>query len=151
MQLRTYVVKMPNETPTTALDILVLEDPGSPDAPVTAGGDGAYFEWLGRPVRFETQTGDNGFVPRLTPGFGVGVVPINTAGQVDMPGVQLSASLASLASTDGSTVPVPALADGASGPMIRLVGTTNTAGKFFLVTLLSEDFSTHGRSAQGST
>ena len=149
MQIRTYIVEMPTETPTTPLDILVSTDPGSQDAPA-APGDGSYYEWLGRPVRFETESGDTGFVPRLTPGFAVTITPLQASGQVDIPGVQLSASLASLASTDaGPSIAVPALADGADGPMIRLIGTANTAGDFFIVTLFIEDFDTHGRSESG--
>lgn len=142
MQSRQYVVKMPTAGGgTTALDILVLSDPGSKDAPVTAGTDGAYYEWLGRPVRFETESGDDGFTPRLNLGPMVFITPIQASGQISMPGVQLSASLASLASTDSSPdVNVPALADGVNGPMIRLIGTADTAGDFFLVTLLIPTF-----------
>ena len=150
MQLRTYVVKMPTASPTGALDILVSTDPGEQSAPVTASTDGAYYEVLGRPVRFETESGDTGFVPRLYAGFAVTITPIQASGQITLPGVQLSASLASLASTDSSPdIAVPALADGAGGPMIRLIGTADTAGDFFLVSLFIEDFATHDRNVTG--
>lgn len=139
MIVRTYVVKMPNETPTTAVDILVQNSPGTQSAPVVAGGDGAYYEVLGRPFRIPVlaaagQAG--GFVSPLRLGFSIAVTPYSTAIATDLPGAQLSASLASLSSTDaGPTISVPAFADPAGGPSLRLTGDTGTAGKVFLVSM----------------
>ena len=132
---RQYVVKMPTAEATAPLNILLLT-PGAQSAPEVAGGDGAYYERRARPVRFETVSGETGFVPRLRLGFSLSIVPIQASGQITIPGVQLSASLASLASTDSSPdINVPAFADPAGGPAIRLIGTADTAGDFFVVTL----------------
>lgn len=139
MNTRTYVVKMPTSVSTTPLDILVQNSPGTQAAPVVAGGDGAYYEMLGRPLRIPVLAAAGasaGFVPRLRLGFSLSIAPIKTAIVTDLPGVQLSASLASLSSTDsGPTISVPALADPAGGPAIRLIGGAGTAGGVFVVTL----------------
>lgn len=152
MITRTYVVQMPDEGPTTPLDILVESDPGSPDAPVTAG-DAAYYEWRGRPLRIPVLAADGvdeGFVPRLRLGFLVTITPIAAAIQTDLPGVQLSESLASLASTDGGpTINVPTLADPGGEAAIRLVGGAGTAGLFYVVTLMCPEAKDEDRSNTG--
>lgn len=139
MLTRTYIVKMPSEVPTAALDILVQSAPGSQDDPALPG-DGAYYEWRGRPLRLETLVSAGaagGFVPRLRLGLLVTITPIVAAVAADVPGVQLSASLASLASTDsGPSIAVPAFADPAGEPAIRLVGSSATSGLFYVVTLM---------------
>ncbi|MBV8721701.1 MAG: hypothetical protein JO277_06105 [Candidatus Eremiobacteraeota bacterium] len=140
MITRTYVVKMPTSSPTTPLDILVTNSPGTQAAPVVAGTDGAYYEWLGRPLRVPVLAAagaSGGFVPRLALGFLVSITRIAAAIVTDLPGVQLSQSLASLASTDGGpTISIPLLADPNGNPAIRLVGGANTAGDYFVVTLM---------------
>lgn len=134
---RQYVVKMPNEVATNTVDILVQNNPGSQSAPVVAGGDGAYYEWRGRPLRIPNpSTTAASYVQRFRLGFIVAITPISTAIVTDLPGVQFSASLAKLSSTDaGPTISVPAFADPAGGPAIRLTGDTGTAGKVFVVSV----------------
>ena len=139
MIVRTFVVKMPTEVSTNPVDILVQNNPGSQSAPVVAGTDGAYYEVLGRPFRIPVlaaagQAG--GFVSPLRLGFSIAIAPLGSAIVTDLPGVQLSASLASLASTDsGPSMAIPAFADPAGGPSLRLTGGIATAGLFFLVAL----------------
>lgn len=144
---REYIVQMPAEPATTPLDIVVEGFPGTQDAPVNTanspigwtGGDGSYYEWTGRPLRIPVtaaQGATAGFVPRLTLGFLVTITPIAAVLSVAVPGVQLSQSLASLASTDvGPTIAIPTLADPTYGPVIRLVGDTSSAGAFYVVGL----------------
>jgi hypothetical protein len=139
MIVRTYVVKMPTEVSTTPLDILVQNSPGSQATPVVAGSDGAYYEVLARPFRIPVlaaagQAG--GFVPPLRLGFSIAITPLAAAISAAVPGAQLSASLASLASTDvGPSIPIPAFPDPAGGPSLRLTGGIATAGLFFVVSL----------------
>jgi hypothetical protein len=148
---RTYIVKMPNEVSTNPIDILVQNNPGEQDAPVVAGGDGAYYEWRGLPLRLPNPAGDNSFVPRLRLGFEIVVTPISTTISTDTPGVQLSASLASLSSTDGGpTISVPAFADPVAGAAIRLTGGAGTAGKVFAVTLKVAEQRDEDRSPTGT-
>jgi hypothetical protein len=134
---RQYVVLMPNEESTTPIDILVQNNPGSQAAPVVAGGDGAYYEWRGRPLRIPNpSTVAASYVQRFRLGFLVGLLRINNSIVTDLPGVQFSASLAKLSSTDaGPTISVPAFADPAGGPSIRLIGGAGTAGGIFVLTL----------------
>ena len=139
MIVRTYVVQMPTEVSTVPLDILVQNNPGSQSAPVVAGGDGAYYEVLNRPFRIPVlasagQAG--GFVPPTRLGFSIAITPCSTGISAAVPGAQLSASLASLASTDtGPTIAIPAFADPAGGPSLRLTGGIATAGLFFMVSM----------------
>lgn len=142
---RTYVVKMPTSSPATPVDILVQNAPGSQSAPVVAATDGAYYEWRGRPLRIPVLSGGSppstaaiaaGFVPRFRLGFTVSIVRIAAAIVTDLPGAQLSSSLAALSSTDsGPTISVTSFPDPAGGPAIRLIGGTGTAGGVFQVTL----------------
>lgn len=132
---RLYIVKMPTEVNTTPIDILVENDPGTQDDPVVAAGDGAYYEWRGRPIVLPNPAGDSSFVPRFRLGFEVSVSPYSNAIVTDLPGVQLSESLASISSTDGGPlISVPSFPDPA-GPAIRLVGGVGTAGKVFMVSV----------------
>jgi hypothetical protein len=139
MIVRTYVVKMPTAVSTVPLDILVQNNPGSQSAPVVAGSDGAYYEVLGRPFRIPVlasagQAG--GFVSPLRLGFSIAITPYAAAISAAVPGAQLSASLASLSSTDaGPSIALPAFPDPAGGPSLRLVGGIATAGLFFIVSL----------------
>lgn len=137
MQTRTYVVRMPGvEAPTTPLDILVENAPGSQDAPEGDADNGAYYEVLGRSLRIPNPAGTTGYVPRLRLGCTISIVPLAAAVSANLPGVQLSASLASFASTDsGPTIDVPAFADPSGGPAIRLIGSAATQNLYFLVTL----------------
>jgi hypothetical protein len=147
---RTYIVKMPSEVSTNPVDILVQNNPGTQAAPVVAGSDGAYYEWRGLPLRLPNPSGTNGFVPRLRLGFEVVVSPISDTIATDTPGVQLSASLASLSSTDvGPTINVPTFADPVAGPAIRLTGGAGTAGKVFAVTLKVSEAKDEDRSPTG--
>lgn len=157
---RLYVVLMPLETPGTALNILVESAPGTKDAPIVAGGDGAYYEWRGRPVRVPVHSGGApptaaaiaaGFTPRLRLGFQVTVTPYGAAIATDLPSVQLSESLAGdLSSTDvGPTISIAALADPAGEPVIRLVGGAGTAGLFYLVSLTCPEGKDEDRTSDG--
>jgi hypothetical protein len=158
---REYIVQMPNSVATVPLDIVVEGFPGSSDAPVNAanspvgwsGGDGAYYEWTGRPLRLPVKAADGstgGFIPRLTLGFLVTITPIAAALSVAVPGVQLSQTLASLASTDtGPSMPIPTLADPTYGPVIRLVGDTSSAGAFYVVSLQVMEPKDNDRSPTG--
>ena len=101
-----------------------------------AAADGAYYEWRGRPIVLPNPAGDSSFVPRFRLGFEVSVSPYGNAMSSDLPAVQLSASLASVSSTDaGPTISVPAFADPVAGPAIRLVGGVRHAGKVFIVSV----------------
>ena len=150
MITRTYLVLMPDETPTTAIDILVVSDPGTPDAPVLTAGDAEYFEWRGRPLRIPVLAVDGateGFVPRLRLGFGVSIIPWSVGASAGLPSVQLSESLMGSVSLGSGT---PNLADPNDDPVIRLTGTVNTAGEYYIVTLMcpeakDEDHSNTGR------
>lgn len=165
---RTYIVLMPTSSPTTALDIFVQSAPvvtasgtipiGNQANPVKVA-DAAWYEWRGRTLRFEqlALTAAGGANPNFSPlarlGFEVSVTPIsNASATTDVPPVvQLSASFGSLASTDaGPTIAVPALPDNVTnGPMIRLIGSASTAGKFFSVTLKIFEDKDEGRTAGG--
>lgn len=148
---RTYVVQMPDgEGEASPLDILVLNDPGTVDDPALGASGGAYYELRGRPLRIPVLAAAgqaNGFVPRLTLGFSIAVTPISTAAVAAFPGVQLSASLIDLASTDsGPTIAVPAFPDPAGQPAIRLTGSAGTAGLVFTVCLLVSEATDEDRS-----
>lgn len=144
---REYIVLMPSSVATIPLDIVVEGFPGTADAPIKAGnapigwtgGDGAYYEWTGRPLRLPVKASagaTGGFIPRLTLGFLATITPIAAVLSVAVPGLQLSQTLASLASTDtGPTIAIPTLADPTYGPVIRLVGDTSSAGAFYVVSL----------------
>lgn len=153
MITRTYVVQMPNDD--TPLDILVESAPGSQDAPVviSGGDDGSYYEWRGRPLRFPVLAAagaSGGFVPRLRLGFTVTVTPISPFICDSLPGVQLSESLASLASTDsGPSINIPTLADPSGEAVIRLVGGDDTQALFFTVTLMCPEAKDEDRSNTG--
>ena len=141
---------MPSEVSTTPVDIFVETNPGTQDDPVIAG-ESAYYEWRGLPLRLPNPAGTNGFVPRLRLGFEVTVTGISAAVVTDLPGVQLSESLASLSSTDsGPTISVPAFPDPVGGAAIRLVGGTGTGGKVFAVTLKVGEQRDEDRSPTGT-
>ena len=150
---RTYVVLMPASSATTPLDILVQNSPGTQAVPIVAGGDGAYYELRGRALRIPVLAAAGaagGFVPRLRLGFSVAVVRINSAIVTDLPGVKLSASLISLASTDsGPTIAVPAFPDPNGLPAIRLTGGAGTSGGFFLVSLRLNEAKDEDREGTG--
>ncbi len=151
MITRTYVVQMPEESPTAPLDILVESAPGSPDAPIVA--DGIYYEWRGRPLRIPVLAAagvSEGFVPRFRLGFTVTITPIAATVIADLPGVQLSESLASLASTDsGPSLNIPTLADPGGEAAIRLTGSADTSGLFYLVMLMCPEAKDEDRSNTG--
>lgn len=152
---RTFIVKMPTSSSTTAVDIPVQSNPGTPTTPVTVATDAVYYEWRGRTLRFEqlkllsTGAANPSWSPRARLGIQVSVQPLGNAAIVtDVPDVQLSASFGTFGVTG---IAVPALADNVSaGPIIRLIGGAATAGKFFMVNLLiaeakDEDLSPTGR------
>lgn len=165
---RTYIVLMPTSSPTTALDIFVQSAPvttatgsipiGNQANPVKIA-DAAWYEWRGRTLRFEnlkllsTGAANSAWSPLARLGFELSVTPISaTSAITDVPPVaQLSASFGSLASTDvGPTIAIPALADNVTnGPMIRLIGSASTAGKFFVVTLRIAEDKDDSRSSSG--
>jgi len=151
MITRTYIVQMPNDD--TPLDILVESAPGSPDAPELPAGGGKYYEWRGRPLRIPVLAADGadeGFVPRLRLGFIVTVTSISPFIQGDLPGLQLSESLASLASTDsGPSINIPTLADPGGEAAIRLVGGDGTQDLFFAVSLMCPEAKDEDRSNTG--
>lgn len=143
MLSRLYIVQMPGESPTTPLDILVQSNPGSPSAPVVTG-EGKYYELRGRDLRLEALAADGaagGFVPRLRLGFTVSVTPYSANESVAVPGVQLSESLVGdLSSTDsGPSINIPVLSDPNGEPVIRLVGSSDTNGLFYLVSLQANE------------
>lgn len=150
---RQYVVKMPTSSPAAPLYILVQDDPGTQDDPVVAGTDGAYYELRGRPIRFETVSGDTGFVPRMALGFHVDLTPMSCTFPIVWPEVQFSASLIqNLSSTDsGPTIQVPTFADAtAGGPAILVQGNTGTEGNIFLLTLSIAEAKDEDRQATAS-
>ncbi len=152
MITRTYIVQMPSEGADTPLDILVTSAPGSQSAPALPG-DGKYYECRGRPLRIPVLAAagpDEGFVPRTRLGFVVSITPIAADIQTDLPGVQLSESLASLASTDsGPSINIPTLADPNGEPAIRLTGGDGTQGLFYVVTLMCPEAKDEDRSSTG--
>ena len=148
---RTYVVSMPaGEDAAIPVNLFVQDDPGTIDAPVSQG-SASYFELRGRPLRFETTAEDgvvNGFVPRLTLGFGLSVVPLvslATPISTVVPSVALSASLI----PDISILTVPVLADPSDMPAIQLTGSTDTASHVYLVTLQVMEAKDEDRSPTG--
>lgn len=151
---RTYIVKMPTSSSTTAVDIPVQNIPGSQAAPVTVATDALYYEWRGRTLRFEQLKllagggANTAWTPRMRLGVQVSVCPIGNAAIVtDLPDVQLSASFGTFAATG---IAIPALADNVTnGPIIRLIGGAGTAGKFFLVNLLIAEDKDEDRSPSG--
>jgi len=145
---RTYVVLMPSGGDAAVpVNVFVQNDPGTIAAPVSQG-SAAYFEWRGRPLRFETVAGDPGFVPRLRLGFGLSVVPLvslTTPISTLVPSVALSESLV----PDLSILTVPVLADPSGMPAIQLTGSTDTAGHTYLVTLQVMDARDEDRTSEG--
>jgi hypothetical protein len=143
----------PGVQPTVAVSV------ANGNAPAGAWGtnnDGSYYEIRARPFRVPVLAGGApptaaqialGFVPRLRLGLTLSVVPLATAIQTDVPGVQLSSSLVPALSITG--LAVPALADPSYGPVIRLTGGANTAGKFYLVTLAIMEAKDEDRNAAG--
>lgn len=146
---RTYIVKMPNETPTTPLDIVVEAYPGSQAAPISlaaspvtapvgwSGDDGAYYERTARPLHLPNKLslGASQFIPAFLLGWSLTMYRINTAVVTDLPAVRLSQSLVNdLSSGDGLIVSAP-LTDPSYGPVIRLTGGANTASAIFVVHL----------------
>lgn len=138
MITRTYVVRMPGEeSPTTPVDILVENDPGAQDAPVGDETTGAYYEQLGRPLSIPNPASNaSSYIPRLRLGFVLSLTPIAGAALTAIPSVQLSESLAQLASTDaGPTIDVPSFPDPSDQPAIRLTGSAATQGRYFVLSL----------------
>lgn len=138
---RTYIVEMPADSAVlNPMDILVTNDPGTQGAPVLSASGGAYYEVLGRSLRvpvLAAQGQSQGFVPRLRLGYSLSIVPISPSNGAVLPGVKLSASLASLASTDGGLrINVPAFPDPSGMPSIRLTGSADTDGAQYIVSLL---------------
>jgi hypothetical protein len=145
---RTYLVLMPDETPTTPLDILVESDPGTPDAPVIVG-DAAYFEWRGRPLRIPVLAvdgTDEGFVPRLRLGFSLSILPWSNSASAGLPSVQPSESLLGTVTVGSGT---PNLADPNDEAVIRLIGTADTAGQYYIVSLMCPEAKDEDRSNTG--
>lgn len=137
---RTYILMLPS-TASIPIDI-VLTLPGSQTAPVAAGGgagktappagwngaDGAYYEWRGLPVRFETLVGatpppnGSGFAPRGRLGWKITTHCLNSTVVTQIPEVLPSPSvIATLGGAGG--IPTIALTEPSYGPVIRVVNT----------------------------
>lgn len=141
MLSRTYVVVMApvdGGDPTAPVDILVQNDPGSVDARVTTADGAIYYEWRGRPIRFETVAADGaagGFVPRARLGCQISVTCLGAGNPAAVPAVKLSASLSSVVD-DVFGAP---FADPNGMPAIRLASATNIASIAYLVSLQIPD------------
>ncbi len=153
---RVYFALMPSSAGGNAfLDILPFGPVGSPSAPVvsggtgisappsgwvTANGDGSFFEWRSRPIRFPILSGATGFVPRTRLGYRIAVSPIVSSGSTNgsVPLVQLSASLVGPATAFATAYQSAQVADQSYGtgavPVIRLKNTSTTQGGVFCVT-----------------
>lgn len=142
---RNYIVLMPSDAGVNAaLDICLQGPVGTQSAPVSAavggtpppagwngGADGAFYEWRGLPIRFETLFGSTGFSPRARLGFNLSIAGINDA---DIPIANLSRSV--IGSYDGGTIiPTTEVADPSYGPVLRLTNTAATQGKVYQVSL----------------
>lgn len=148
---RTYVVLMPtDEEATTPVNIFVQDDPGTPSLPVSQG-SAAYFEWRGRPIRFETVAADGvagGFVPRLRLGFSYSLAPLvsqRSPNTTAVPSVAFSESLI----PDISILSVPVLADPSGMPVIQLTGTADTASHTYVLSLQIMEAKDEDRLAEG--
>lgn len=151
---RTYFVQMPSDAGNMPnLDILLRGPVGSESAPVRltpAGGtappagwgvftnansDGQFFEWRSRPIRFETEAGDTGFVPRARLGWSVVASPTdeNDAGCLSTPIYILSQSLVGTLASPWDAVQI---ADPTYGPVLRLLNTPDLQGGIFVVNLI---------------
>ncbi len=148
---RTYVVMMPGDShPTDPVNIYVQDAPGTPEQPVEQE-DACYFEWRGRPIRFETVAADGvagGFVPRLTLGFAFSIVPLVSLRQPNttvVPSVAFSESLI----PDISILSVPVLPDPSDMPAIQLTGTADTASHTYLLTIQIMEAKDEDRTSEG--
>lgn len=141
---RNYIVLMPSNAGTNPnMDICLAGPVGTQSAPVAAagggtappsgwnGGDGAFYEWRGLPIRFETLFGATGFTPRARLGFQLSIVGID---DVDIPTGNFSRSV--IGSYDGgSIISTTEVADPSYGPVLRLANTAATQGKVYQVSV----------------
>jgi hypothetical protein len=149
---RTFLVKMPSVSGTSPYFDVLAEGPvGDADAPVRltpAGGttppngwqdfpndDGQFYEIRGRPIRFETVEGEDGFVPRSRLGWIVSVncIDKNSDG-CNIPMVVI------LSRSFMGTPPDAAFADITIddpdyGPVIRLINSPDTEGALYSVNI----------------
>lgn len=159
---RTYLVKMPSVSGTSPyLDILPNGPVGTPALPVKktggttppngwqpfAGDDGAFYEIRSRVIRFETFSGDDGFVPRARLGW---LITVNCVDGGDCnigPVTQMSRSLVGTppnADFAGITFDDPAY-----GPVIRLFNSPDTEGGLYSVNLELEEAKDEDRTPFG--
>jgi hypothetical protein len=141
---RTYIVKLPG---TGAIDIMPEGPVGSRSAPVQAedgtappagwnGGDGAYYEWRGRTLRFEKRAAvgaAGGFVPRLRLGWNLSLYRFQAAvaASYRTPGVIVSQSL--IDTIAGGLIANTTIADPSYGPVIRLTTSAELADQIWVV------------------
>ena len=132
-------------TGATGMDVCLEGPVGTRPLPVSGGatgtappngwlgGNGAYYEWRNRVVRFEKTQGEDGFVPRGRMGFGVAITRLDDAGN-DVPRVRLSTSAVGTMAA-GVVFSPPANADPTYGPVARVVNDANVQGGQFVLTV----------------
>ncbi len=138
MITRAYVITMATGgegggDPDAPVDILIQDAPGAQTSPVVTADGAEYYEWRGRPVRFETTAADGvagGFVPLMNLGLTFAITAIGSTPAAAVPAVQLSESLATLAADIGAAFPDPG-----GEPAIRLTGSSAIEGRVYLLTV----------------
>lgn len=146
------------------MDILVQGPVGTPNAPVrlAAGGttppngwqpfsgdDGQFYEIRSRPIRFETEVGDAGFVPRARLGWQVSAMCIDTDsdGCNVPPVVVLSESI--IGEPPVAAFQAATIADPAYGPVIRLMNSPDVEGVLYSVNFTIEEQKDEDRTPRG--
>lgn len=147
---RQYIVLNPTDVGATPLLDIVLEVPGTQSAPVSSavggttppsgwnGGNGAYYELRGRPIRFPIKSGQSGFSPLARLGFLLSVLPFTGPGTVIANQPAVTPSLSVTGDLDAGPGPIinPAnLADptygGIQRPVLRF--SCNSNSQIYLV------------------
>jgi hypothetical protein len=149
---RTFLVKMPSVAGTSPYFDVLAEGPvGAPDAPVRltpAGGttppagwqdfpndDGQFYEIRSRPIRFETEEGDDGFVPRSRLGWIVSVMCIDSESDgCNIPPVVILSRSFMGTPPDPAFTPIT-IDDPDYGPVIRLINSPDTEGALYSVNI----------------
>jgi hypothetical protein len=108
-------------------------------------GDGAFCEWRGRTVTFESTYGGTGFAPRWALGWHFSLTPANAGECTAVPSAIYSYSLTGLLSAPWNTM---SFADPSYGPSIRLYNTPDTAGLLYVATLVISEPKDEDRSPQ---
>jgi hypothetical protein len=163
---RTYLVKMPTTAGTSPFFDVLPEGPvGTPSAPVRLtppngttppngwqdfpNDNGQFYEIRGRTIRFETEEGDDGFVPRARLGWIVSVMCIDgdSDGCNIPPVVILSRSF--IGTPPDSAFVGITVDDPSYGPVIRLINSPDTEGALYSVNLELEEQKDEDRSHVG--